>query len=400
MHQPDQAPYRVLILSASAGSGHLRAAAAIESVCRTRQAIGRIANVDALTYTNQLFRRAYQKTYLQLLRNAPTLLGWFYENLDEPWKTDRMRLMLNRLPTRPLVRMIREFDPHITICTHFLPAEIISYLLAKEAIQTRLSIVVTDLDVHAMWLSRLFHHYFVATTEAREHLRMTGLPADRITVSGIPIDPVFSVAKDRAALCAKHGADPERPLLLVSMGAMGKVAAHDMVRVLAHLHTACQVVFLCGVHEELADLVRAEAERVAPAHLQFRALRHTTEVDEWMRMATLMIGKPGGLTVAECMALGLPMVIYLPIPGQEERNSDHLLEGGAAIKCNQLTTMAHKIDALLGDPARLRAMRRAARKLGHPHAARTVVDTLLGQFNAAPIQVARETIRGEALPEA
>lgn len=389
-----------MILSASAGSGHLRAASAIEKVCRTRQAIGRIANVDALTYTNKLFRQAYQKAYLQLLRNAPTLLGWFYENLDEPWKTDRMRLMLNRLPTRPLVRMIREFDPHITICTHFLPAEIISYLLAKEAIQTRLSIVVTDLDVHAMWLSRLFHHYFVATDEAREHLRMTGLPAERITVSGIPIDPVFAAARDRGELCVKHGVDPDLPLLLVSMGAMGKVSATDLVRALAHLHTPCQVVFLCGVHEELAERLRGEVASVRAPHLRFRVLGHTTEVDEWMRMATLLIGKPGGLTVAECMALGLPMVIHLPIPGQEERNCDHLLEGGAALKCNQVTTIAHKVDGLLADPSRLRAMRRAAKRMGHPHAARTVVDTLLGEFDKAPVQVARETIRGEVPPPA
>lgn len=386
----------MLILSASAGSGHLRAAAAVERACRTRPQIGEVVNVDALTYTTKLFRQFYHRFYLQLIRNAPTLLGWFYDNLDEPWKTERMRLMMNRLNTRPLVRLIRDIQPDITICTHFLPAEIISYLLAKEAIQTRLSIVVTDLDVHAMWLSRRFHHYFVALEEARTHLVMTGLPAERITVSGIPIDPVFSVRKNREALCARHQVDPARPLLLVSMGAMGKVAAREIVRALAHLATPAQVAFVCGVHHEQADLLRAELAQVSAPHLQFRVLGHTTEMDEWMRMASLLIGKPGGLTVAECMACGLPLVIYMPIPGQEERNSDHLLEGGAAVKCNQATTMAHKVDEVLQHPQRLREMARAARRLGHPQAAFTVVDTLLSEFDAAPIQVARASERANS----
>lgn len=382
--------YRVLILSASAGSGHVRAAEALEKVLRRHPQVGQVENVDALTYTNKIFRQFYSKFYFQLMRNAPTVLGWFYDNLDEPWKTERMRLMLSRLNTRPLVRLIRAFDPHLTICTHFLPAEIISYLLAKEVIQTRLSIVVTDLDVHAMWLSRVFHHYFVALEESRVHLTMTGLPADRITVSGIPIDPVFLERKNREALCARHGVRPDLPVLLVSLGAMGKLVATEIVRVMRHLRTPSQVVFVCGAHEEVAERLHGELASVPPGPVQFRVLGQTREMDEWMRMATLLIGKPGGLTLAECMACGLPMLIYMPIPGQEERNSDHLLEHGAAVKCNQLTTMAHKVDALLADPARLRQMRRAARALGRPDAANLVVGTLLQHMDAEPILVPKE----------
>lgn len=384
---PARPGYRVLILSASAGSGHVRAAAAIEQICRTRSVIAEVRNVDALTYTNQLFRRFYSKFYFQLMRNMPTLLGWFYDNLDEPWKTERMRLMLSRLNTRPLVRMIRDFDPDITICTHFLPAEIISYLIAKEAIQARLSIVVTDLDVHAMWLSRQFHHYFVALPESREHLVMTGLPAGRITVSGIPVDQAFAQLQDRLELCSRHGVDPALPLVLVSMGAVGKVVADDMVRILNHLQTPCQVAFICGNHQEVEQRLREQLLAITPKAVRFRVVGQTKVMHEWMKMATLLIGKPGGLTVAECLTVGLPMVIFMPIPGQEERNSDHLLERGAAVKCNQITTLAFKVDELLSDPPRLQRLQEAARGLGRPHAAEVVVDTLLRQFNLDLIRV-------------
>ena len=98
---------------------------------------------------------------------------------------------------------------------------------------------------------------------------------------------------------------------------------------------------------------------------------------ELMQISDLFIGKPGGLTTSEALACGLPMAVFSPIPGQEERNSDHLLEEGVAIRCNELTTIPFKLDRLLDQPGRLAAMRAAALKFGRPHAARTVVTTLL-----------------------
>jgi processive 1,2-diacylglycerol beta-glucosyltransferase len=380
---------RVLILSAGSGSGHVRAAAALEKVCRMQPAVREVVNVDALTYTNKLFRQFYSKFYLQLIRNAPTLIGWFYDNLDEPWKTERMRLMLSRLNTRPLIRMIRRLRPDLTICTHFLPAEIMSFLLATERVETRHAIVVTDLDVHAMWLSRHFHHYFVANEEARVHLKMTGLPEDRITVSGIPIDPVFSEPKDRAALCARHGIDPARPVLLISLGAMGKDLARELVRSLSYLRTSAQIVVVCGAHEGVKARFEAELSHVRAPHIDWRVLGFTHAMDEYIRMATLLVGKPGGLTLSEAMSCGLPMAILQPVPGQEERNSDQLLEAGAAIKCNHLTTLSFKVDQLLGDAERLARMGAAARRMSRPHAARTVVETLLAQMDRPPIEIPR-----------
>ncbi|MFH0909165.1 MAG: glycosyltransferase [bacterium] len=382
------APHSVLIMSASAGTGHLRAAEAIEKICRQHPQIDQVVNIDALTYTNKLFRRFYSNLYIQLIKSAPTFLGWFYENTDEPWRTDRMRLMLNRMNTRPLVRLIRNLNPDITICTHFLPAEIMSYLIKKERLDARLSITVTDFDVHAMWLSRVFHHYFVAIEEAKVHLTMMGLPENRITVSGIPIDPVFNEHHDKDLLRAKHGIDGTRPVVLVSAGALGVGSAEYVVRVLGYMKTPAQIVVICGSNARLEEETRARVEAIKAPHLTFRVLGFTHEMNEWMAVANLFIGKPGGLTTAEALASGLPMLIFQPIPGQEWRNSDHLLENGIAVKCNLITTMAYKVDLLLKDPERLHAMSAAARKFGHADAARTVVQTLIDQFDDAAVRVA------------
>jgi len=165
---------RVLIVSASAGTGHVRAAEALAKAFADDPRVEAVENIDALVYTNKLFRDFYSKLYIQLVRSAPQVLGWLYKSSDEPWKGDEVRLRLDRLNTQPLVKFIRKFKPDITVCTHFMPTGIISHLIAKGLLEARLSVVVTDLDMHAMWLSRVFHRYFVAITRRGRTLRRWG----------------------------------------------------------------------------------------------------------------------------------------------------------------------------------------------------------------------------------
>jgi processive 1,2-diacylglycerol beta-glucosyltransferase len=272
--------------------------------------------------------------------------------------------------------MIRDFNPTVTVCTHFTPAGIIAHLIARGELDARLSIVVTDFDCHAMWLARVFHRYFVALDETKAHLTALGLPPERITVSGIPIDPVFAEPIDRAAVRASYGLQAEKTTLLLSAGALGVGPTELIVERLKQLRHDAQTIVICG---KSAD-VKARVERAVGANAaRFRILGYTDRMHELMHASDLFIGKPGGLTTSECLACGLPMAVFSPIPGQEERNTDHLLEEGAAIKCNELTTLAFKLDRILGDPARLAAMRRAALAMGRPHAARTIVRTLLDE---------------------
>lgn len=378
---------KVLILSASAGTGHVRAASAIETVCRRNSGVGEVVNVDALSFTNKLFRDFYSKLYLTLVKDAPTLLGWWYERSDEPWKTDKMRLLLDRLNTRPLVRLIAKLQPDITVCTHFMPAEIISHLITQKKIQAKLSIVVTDFDFHAMWLSRAFHRYFVALDETKAYLTTLGLPADRITVSGIPVDPAFAVPTVKADLRRKLGLAQDLPVILVSAGALGVNPAEQVVKSLRQLPEKAQVVVVCGKKPEAKDRVMQELSRGGQGKVDFKVLGYVNEMPEWMGAADLLVSKPGGMTSAEAMAMGLPMVIYDPIPGQEERNSDQLLEKGVAIKCNEISILGYKVGQLLGNPVRLGRMRDAATQMGRPQAAETVVQTLLTETEHEPVEV-------------
>ena len=375
---------RVLIMSVSAGMGHIKAAAALEKTFAADERVEEVINNDALQYTNKLFRDFYSTFYLSLVKSAPEFLGWWYKTTDEPWRTDAMRHMIDRLNTKPLVRFISDFDPHIIVCTHFMPAGIISHLIATEQLQTQLSIVVTDFDFHAMWLSRAFHRYFVAIDETKAHLQMLGIPSDRIIVSGIPIDPVFSKPVNRTKECLLLGLDPTKPVLLLSAGALG-VSRTDFIleQLMLHINGA-QTLVTCDRDEELRRYVEERVNNRA-----VRVFGYTDEMHRWMKTADLFIGKPGGLVTSEAVASGLPMCVFNPIPGQEERNCDHLLEEGIAIKCNDLITLPYKISKLLDDPARMAQMKMQALRFAKPDAAKTVVGTLL-KDHLQPLSLSRQ----------
>ncbi|MEA2173504.1 MAG: processive 1,2-diacylglycerol beta-glucosyltransferase [Blastocatellia bacterium] len=370
---------KVLILSASAGAGHIRAAQAVERAFVEAQAAREVRHVDMLEYTNKLFRNLYSRAYIDMVNNAPEMLGWLYDHLDKPWKNERRRLAFDKLNTRPFVKMLKAYGAEMVVCTHFLPAEIISWLKAKERINTRQAIVVTDFDVHAMWLCHHYEQYFVALDETREHLTQLGIPPSKLTVSGIPIDPVFNIKKDRREMREKLNLAQDRTTILVSAGGFGVGPIDHLLTSLLQLKHPAQAIVVCGRNEEL----KARVERLTSTaearegHVDVHALGYTTLMDEYMAAADIVLGKPGGLTTSEALARGLAFVIVNPIPGQEERNSDHLLEEGVAIRCNNLPVLAYKIDRLLDDPARLETMKANALRLAHPRAAQEIVSKLL-----------------------
>jgi len=237
---------------------------------------------------------------------------------------------------------------------------------------------VTDFAVHAMWLSRNCEHYFVATDEARTHLEALGIGPDRITMSGIPIDSVFSVRKDKREMRRKHGLDEGRPTILVSGGRLGLGTVEKIMTSLAALPRKVQVVMICGRQKE----VRNRTQQIA-AHLSietsvtFKIVGFVEDIDELMAASDLLVGRPGGLTTAEALASGLVFVVVNPIPGQEERNADYLLEEGVAIRCNDPSVLAYKIERLLGDAPRFESMKKNVARIARPRAAFDVVDTLL-----------------------
>jgi processive 1,2-diacylglycerol beta-glucosyltransferase len=370
---------RVLLLSASSGAGHVRAAQALEKAFAARGDCA-VQHIDAIEYVSKLFQRAYDKSYISMVRRAPELMGVLYDRTDQPWQHPRRRLALDRLNSQPMIRMLKHAQPDLCVATHFLPAEIIAWLIAKKKLNAKNAIVVTDYDVHAMWLCRTVSRYYVAIPEAAEYLAGIGVPREIVRVTGIPIDPLFAVPLDRAAARAALHLDAKSPVLLLSAGGYGVGPLEQLVRDLLSLQKPWQLVAIAGKSEKMKKRLDeiAHAAGILPnGFARLVPVGFTTQMDQYMAAADLLVGKAGGLTTSEALARHLPMALIEPIPGQEFRNADHLLEAGAAIRCNNLPAAAWKIAQLLDNPLYMEKMRSASARMARPAAAADIAEDSL-----------------------
>jgi processive 1,2-diacylglycerol beta-glucosyltransferase len=367
---------RILILSAAVGAGHLRAAQAVEAALREVVPLATVCNKDVLELTNAAFRRFYGKVYLDLVNRAPHVLGYFYDLMDQPTRSgrhrgDRLRLAVEKLNLRAFIRLLKDEPWDLVINTHFLPAEIIASLRTKGELSLPQVTVTTDFDTHRLWVNQPCDRYFTATSEGAEYLASWGVPRDTIAVTGIPIHPVFSKPKDRGECLKRQGLTADRPVVLQLAGGFGVGPIAKLFQALLSVEKPMQVVVIAGRNE----VVKSQLEGVNPPERhRVKVLGFTDQIDELMAVADLVVTKPGGLTTSETLARGAVMVIVNPIPGQETRNSDYLLENGAAIKVNNLGTLRYKAELLLQDAARLAQLKANVAKLARPRAAYDVVE--------------------------
>src|SRR6202040_4422110 len=179
---------RVLLLSASSGAGHLRAAQALEKALAARGDCI-VEHIDAMKYASKLFQSLYHKTYISLAKRAPDILGLLYNSTDQPWNDPRPRLAMDRLNVQPMIRMLKRVQPDLCIATHFLPGEILAWLIGKKKLRARNAIVITDYDVHALWLCRTVDRYYVALEEAAEYMAAVGVPKKNCASRAFPSIP-------------------------------------------------------------------------------------------------------------------------------------------------------------------------------------------------------------------
>ena len=379
-------PPRILVLSASVGAGHLRAAEAVELALRQTLPEAEVQNHDVLQFTNAVFRRVYGQFYLDLVTHAPHVLGYFYDLLDRPSRSgknrsDRIRFAIERLNLAKFQKLLTNQHWDLVINTHFLPAELIARLRSDGKLSVPQVTVCTDFDTHRMWVNQPCDRYFCATDEGACYLRHWGVQAEDIEVTGIPIHPVFASPVDRAQCLQRHNLAGDRPIILQLCGGFGVGPVESIATGLLALAQPVEVVIVCGRNEELRHSL---ATVQAPAQHRLQVLGFTRQIDELMGCANLVVSKPGGLTTSETLARGVPMAIVNPIPGQESRNSDYLLENGAGIKINHPSLIPLKLGRLLADSQRYQQMRQAARSLGRPQAAFDVVRSALAPVGLSP----------------
>lgn len=368
----------ILILHTTAGAGHTRAAQAIAAALALSGQDCRV--VDTLECTTALFRRMYVKSYIDLVQKAPELWGYLYEKSDvvprSGSKRARARLAFDKLNARSFRALLDEAKPAVIVCTHFLPLELLSDLRGRRKSSVPVHAVITDVSPHALWVYPNIEHYHVATPSAARELARKGFPAERISVTGIPVDPVFAQRTPAPEARARLGL-PERPTALLLSGGFGVGPMKQMLASFAESRGALSLVVVAGKNAALEKECRALAAKLP---VPVKVYGFVTNMHELMDAADLVVTKPGGLTTTEILAKGKPMALVAPIPGQEQRNCEYLLEAGAAVRLYDVGDAAYYLESLLADPARMQRMASAARAIARPEAAKEIAAALIARL--------------------
>jgi processive 1,2-diacylglycerol beta-glucosyltransferase len=371
---------RILIISASSGSGHTIAARAIEQSLeklRTLDSDFEVTHIDLLQFSTALYKIVYRDVYLLLAKKQPMLYGYIFatsDRLHREKKPDFMRRFMDTINAIKFTSFLRGTGWDVIVSTHFLSSQIIGDLKRRKRLDVPLLTVTTDFGLHAYWIVPQCEHYVVANEASRAHLAASGIPPERVNVLGIPVLPAFAEHKPRAALLRKHGLRPDLPVVLLLSGGFGVGPIERVIGDLVRVAAPFQLVAVAGknkkLHRDMQGMAGALPYPLLPVGF-------TEAMDEFMRMADIVISKPGGLTTAESLACGLPMLVLNPIPGQEDMNSDMLLEHGAGIKAAHLVDVPYQLESVLANPRRLAAMRRAALGMARPRAAEQTAALIL-----------------------
>src|SRR5205809_909775 len=377
---------RILIATVTAGAGHLQAAAALEEAWRAVRPGDVVEKVDLLDYVSRLQRRVYVQGYMKLVEHAPELWGMVFKKTDNPKllrRVARFRRGFAERTNQKFVRHLRAFRPDAVICTHYLPVEIMAHL-ERKGFNPLTVCVVTDFEAHALWMEQAVDLYCAAAEETKASLMARGAKADSVVVTGIPIAAKFSSRPDARAVRKNYGLRDDLPVLLVLGGGFGMGPVAGILSALDKVERDFQTLVVAGRNEKLRRNLACGDFRHPT-----RILGFVTNMHELMALADLIVTKPGGLTTSEALAMGKPLFILNPIPGQEAANSDFLLERGAAAKVNRIEDLPFRLEQLMGS-RKLKEMARAARKLGHPNAAQDVCREIAGRVNADGAKTANE----------
>lgn len=309
---------KILIVSVSAGSGHVRAANAIQSYLEQSGHI--VKNVDLMDYSKKWFKHIYTDKYIDLINHHPKVWKFLFDITDKPTTKSvyKTRRWFEYKLHKKFFDLLKEFEPEHVISTHFMPPEILIRYREKFFTDFELNVAITDFDVHQLWVHPQVDHFFVAGPLARSKLLQNGIYPEDITISGIPISPSFFQTFNKEELIKKWGLNSHKKTLLLMAGGAGVGNLDFISQEILNSFNDVQIIALPGKNKELLDKLNILKEKYNDS---LTPIGFTNDVHELMFLSDLVVTKPGGLSTSECIALKKPMLLINPIPGQEELNA-------------------------------------------------------------------------------
>lgn len=362
-------PKRIAVVTLSVGSGHVRAGEIIQRVLQDGAENIQVRSLDVLELARPWFLALYVQSYWLMLRHAPWMWRWLFERRQKRRHRSTAPAWMFRRGCAEVLQQLKSFSPHLVIAAEIGAAEIAALGKREAWFSAPILAVSTDFHAEPPWVQREIDVYCVGSDEAKSQLIEWGVSQNRIFISGIPIDPSFALPFDKDDLLKALGLDAHRPVVLLMGGGMGPAPLDDIVRELERCRLPLQVLAVAGHDQALRQRLDALRGHVA---LDLHCFGWSDNVPELMAASSLLITKPGGVTTAEALAAGLPMILTHPIPGPEERHVQYLGQRGVAAHAFSVAEIPQRVYELLSNATKLEEVRRRARELARADAVYTI----------------------------
>jgi processive 1,2-diacylglycerol beta-glucosyltransferase len=335
--------------------------------------------IDILDHMPRIISQIYSKGYLLVASRYPLLWYLMYESGSDLSRYSSSGFWYKafwKTALSPLFELLRYERPTHIISAHFLSSWAAGQYKWNSDVSCIVSTVVTDYGVHPVWITPGQDYLFVATDQLRAELQPFSkfFGTEKIVPVGIPIHPKFSRSVDRVQLMQKFKLDPDRFTVLILGGMFGSRNIKDILFWLSESKAKLQLILVAGKHYPIMESIK---DKLVERDIKYEIFGYIDFMDELMAVSDLAITKAGALTTSECLAKGLPLVIFRPYPGQEVRNCDYFLEQGVAVRVDQLSGLVYKVDSILGDSDRLRDMKKRAFQVARPDSAANIAQYLL-----------------------
>jgi processive 1,2-diacylglycerol beta-glucosyltransferase len=347
--------------------GHTSAANALRSALADGEPHCEATVVDSYKYAASVVSRVVSHGYLRMVKTIPQMYRFLYNRAERATEVGPFRAWVHQFTATNIRPLLQELRPDVVICTHAFPCGVMAEYKKQFADAPPVIGVVTDFVVHAFWIHKNIEAYAVATPEMRATLIARGIPSHRIAVSGIPVRAEFGrPAEDRDALRERLGLPLDRSAVLLMGGGLGIGPLETMMHALDRVKVPLCAVAIVGRSTRSEQRVLEYAHRVG---YPIRVVRFVNNVHDYMHASDVLITKPGGLTTAEALVAQVPLVLFKPLPGQEERNTRYLVQRRAALRAKNAADLTGTIESVLISGEKRETMRAAMAQIGKPDAA-------------------------------
>ncbi len=357
----------VLFLTVAAGGGHVKAAEALKEKIEDVYPGSRTLIVDTFRYVNPIINKLVIGSYLNTVKATPQIYGKLYELAESGDNMYDLSRNINKMLSHRIKNLIREFKPDIIVCTHFFPLQMLSGLKKKKVVNIPVVAVLTDFVTHSFWVHDCIDAYVVAHQYMKVEMENRGVSPDIVFPYGIPVSADFLKKKNRAEIRKEFDLE-DKPTVLIMGGSLGFGEVRDTFLNMLNSKKDIQIIVITGKNERLKNKLDKFSVN---ATKKVKVFSYTNRVADIMDAADFIITKPGGMTISEALVKELPIFIISPIPGQEERNAQYLVNNGAAVRIYESAYSA--IDQIIDNPLRIKHLTEMARHLSKPHAAEDIV---------------------------